>query len=76
MEAIVSQYTRSYDAAIEMVSKLDDRSLDVPIPDPLERFRATFPSAGAVAMFLLNNHQMMHLGQVSAWRRCMGLGPA
>lgn len=76
LEAITAQYTVPYDAIIERVSTLEDGAFSAPIPDAFERFRANFPSAGGVAMFLLNNHQMMHLGQLSTWRRCMGLGPA
>jgi hypothetical protein len=43
---------------------------------PGERMRASFPTVGVALVFMLNNHVMMHLGQVSAWRRCMGLPPA
>ena len=35
-----------------------------------------FPSVGSLAGFLSGGHMMMHLGQVSAWRRIEGLGPA
>jgi hypothetical protein len=35
-----------------------------------------FPTKGAAATFLLGAHPMSHLGQVSAWRRFMGLGSA
>lgn len=34
-----------------------------------------FPTVGAVANFLLGHHVMMHVGQISAWRRMMGMGP-
>lgn len=45
--------------------------------NPVEgRFREILPTVGAVALFMLNNHVMMHAGQVSHWRRAMGLGPA
>lgn len=44
--------------------------------NPNEKSRATFPTVGGVVLFLTNNHLMMHLGQVSAWRRCMGLPAA
>jgi hypothetical protein len=45
--------------------------------NPMEgRMREMFPTLGAVLNFLLNNHVMMHLGQVSAWRRLAGLGSA
>ncbi len=35
-----------------------------------------FPTLGALANFLMNNHVMMHIGQVSTWRRAMGLPSA
>ncbi|MEY4102879.1 MAG: hypothetical protein RL461_81, partial [Planctomycetota bacterium] len=39
-------------------------------------FKERFPVLGQAVLFLCNNHQMMHLGQISAWRRVMGLGSA
>ena len=43
--------------------------------NPLEgRMAEMFPTKGAVLCFMLNNHVMMHMGQVSAWRRAIGLG--
>ena len=45
--------------------------------NPMEgRMKEYFPTIGIAINFLLNNHVMMHLGQVSAWRRLMGLGSA
>ncbi len=44
--------------------------------NPNEKSRASFPTVGGVLLFLTNNHPMMHLGQVSAWRRCYGLPAA
>lgn len=44
--------------------------------NPNEKMRASFPTVGGVLLFLTNNHPMMHLGQVSAWRRCFGLPAA
>jgi hypothetical protein len=45
--------------------------------NPVEgRFREMCPTVGAAAGFLLGAHTMMHLGQISTWRRCMGLGHA
>ncbi len=38
------------------------------------RFKEMLPTVGAAVNFLMNNHPMAHLGQVSAWRRVMGLG--
>lgn len=44
--------------------------------NPNEKSRGSFPTVGGVLLFLTNNHPMMHLGQVSAWRRCYGLPAA
>jgi hypothetical protein len=35
-----------------------------------------WPCIGAAFNFLLSGHVMVHMGQVSAWRRCMGLPAA
>ena len=72
MREITAAYARGYDAAIAAVEKLDDAVLSNPTPD--ERFRETFPVVGGALIMLLCNHIGMHMGQVSAWRRCMGLG--
>ena len=46
------------------------------VPNPNERRRKRFPTVGDVAIFLMTSHEMLHLGQVAAWRRAMGLPPA
>ncbi len=43
---------------------------------PVERMRTLFPTVGAGCAFLTGAHLMFHLGQLSAWRRVEGLGPA
>lgn len=46
-------------------------------PNPAEgRMKELFPTIGSVQAFYCGGHMMMHLGQVSAWRRMEGLGPA
>jgi hypothetical protein len=45
-------------------------------PNPAEgRMRERFPTIGSVQAFYCGGHIMMHLGQMSAWRRMEGLGP-
>jgi hypothetical protein len=41
--------------------------------NPMERMRERFPTVGVAVNFLMNNHLMMHLGQLSTWRRAVGL---
>ena len=46
-------------------------------PNPAEgRMKDLFPTIGSVQTFYCGGHMMMHLGQVSVWRRMEGLGPA
>lgn len=43
---------------------------------PLERYQEAFGSNGGAVNYIMNNHLMNHFGQLSAWRRAQGLGPA
>lgn len=40
------------------------------------RFKEMFPTVGDAVNFLCGGHNMMHLGQISTWRRAAGLGSA
>lgn len=41
---------------------------------PLERWREMHPTVGDMLMTLMVKHESGHLGQLSAWRRAMGMG--
>ena len=46
-------------------------------PNPATgRMKELFPTIGSVQAFYCGGHMMMHLGQMSGWRRMAGLGPA
>ncbi len=74
-EVLLPLFFDRYAAAIEALRSFPEARLaDL---NPMEgRMREMFPTVGAALNFLLNNHVMMHLGQVSAWRRLAGLGSA
>ena len=40
------------------------------------RMRELFPTIGAATGFYVGGHVMIHMGQISAWRRAMGLEAA
>ena len=40
------------------------------------RMTELFPTLGSMHAFYTGGHIMMHLGQISAWRRMQGLGAA
>lgn len=73
-DAICAAYFRATDAMLDAVESMDDTILLT--PTVIESYAKMFPVTGATLIFMLNNHTMMHLGQVSTWRRCMGLPPA
>lgn len=75
LDELTSHFFAGYEAAAKAVSAADDALLLS--PNTAEgRSREMFPTLGAVVGFYLSGHVMNHLGQLSAWRRCVGLGPA
>jgi hypothetical protein len=74
LDVVVAQYLKATDAMLATLEKTDDKVLLAPTAD--EKMRERFPVAGAAMTFMLNNHVMMHMGQVSVWRRCFGLPTA
>jgi len=74
MEKILSTFFKAYDAALAALEKADDKVLAAAPTD--EKIRANWKTNGARAMFLMTNHVAMHMGQVSTWRRAMGLPAA
>ena len=53
------------------VAELDDARLDVPFPD--EAYRDVFPTVRHALTQVLVGHTAMHVGQLTVWRRAMGL---
>lgn len=76
MEEVVEQFTRTHELAIEALKRADGNVFDRPNPHPAERMRQMMPTVGAMATFYMASHTMLHIGQVSAWRRVEGLGSA
>jgi hypothetical protein len=75
MAAITDQFFRGYRAARAALAETDDALLLS--PNPTEgRMRELFPTLGSMLIFYFDGHAQMHLGQVSAWRRAMGLAAA
>lgn len=75
MAELSAAFFRSYKAAIAAVASAADEAFAK--PNPAEgRLRELFPTIGAAVAFYLSGHAQLHLGQLSAWRRAMGLGAA
>lgn len=67
----ISLFRDAHDAAGRALEAVPDRVLA--LPAPLERWRAVHPTIGDLTVMLMVKHESHHLGQVSAWRRAMGL---
>ena len=68
--ALKEQHARN----VEAVKNMDTSRFAEPHPN--EATRKRFPTVGDMVVFLMTSHEMDHLGQIAAWRRAMGLGPA
>jgi hypothetical protein len=55
------------------VGQLDDRQLDAPLPD--ERCRVLLPTIRHALTQVLVAHTANHVGQLTLWRKTMGLPP-
>lgn len=75
MQAIIAHFNNGYEAALATLSRATDA--DLARANPAEgRMKELFPTLGELLNFYMGAHAMSHLGQVSAWRRMMGLGSA
>ena len=74
MAEITAALFESHRAAITALEAAAD---DVFLTEnPNEAMREKFPTTGAMHAFYMGGHFMLHMGQMSAWRRAMGLGAA
>jgi len=71
-DAILDAYVSGYTGILDIVANTDESVFAQ--ENPFEKARDRFPTIGVMTSFMLTSHVMFHLGQVSTWRRCMGLG--
>jgi hypothetical protein len=74
MDEITAACLDSYRIAAEALEAADDGVFYE--PNPNEAMRKRFATKGAMLGFYVGGHFMLHMGQMSAWRRAVGLGPA
>jgi hypothetical protein len=55
------------------LAELGESGLAAPLPD--QRHRAMFPTVGHAVLHILTSHAALHVGQITAWRRAVGLDP-
>lgn len=73
MSEITERFLAGYRKALDAVTAASDEVLAQVNTGPMAERLTTI---GAFVAFLLGPHIMMHNGQLSAWRRMEGLGPA
>jgi hypothetical protein len=57
----------------EQLAALGEQGLQKPLPD--ESHRPLFPTIGHAVLHILTAHAANHVGQITVWRRAIGLGP-
>lgn len=68
---LIAKYHSEHDAAEAALLAANDATFAS--PTPLERWRTLHPTTGDMLVTLMVKHESAHLGQLSAWRRAMGL---
>ncbi len=71
-ERLIADYARMH-AEVETALKAADPTV-LTETNPLERWRTMHPRVGDMLVTLVVKHESTHLGQLSAWRRAMGMG--
>ena len=75
MDVVVSAFKEGYGDVITTLGTASDDAMAQPNPSG-GRMTELFPTLGSMLAFYAGGHMMMHLGQLSAWRRMVGLGSA
>lgn len=70
-DELIAALERNHDRLAGAVAALSAE--DFARPMPIERMRGRFPTVGDALVFLMTAHEAIHLGQLSAWRRALGL---
>ena len=74
MDEVNTHLFTNYRAAVAALEQAEDEVFEQ--QNPNEAMREKFATIGAMHAFYVGGHFMMHMGQMSAWRRMAGFGPA
>ena len=72
MKVLTDAFFATHERALEILPTVDPAALERELPEG--PYRDFFGQVGSAVTFMTCSHTMMHLGQVSMWRRAMGLG--
>ena len=71
---LIERLVASYEAAIEALEAAPNSAFEQ--ENSNENMRGKFASVGAMHGFYVGGHFMMHMGQLSTWRRVLGMPAA
>lgn len=72
-ELLISELENQHNKVKHLLRNIDENKLKEPLT---WRFSNFMPTLRDVITFMCVNHESMHLGQLAAWRRAMGLESA
>jgi hypothetical protein len=72
-DELLQAIERGYQQLREMAVGASPEKLSQPNPNPM--LKEALPTVGGLITFLLTGHVGLHLGQLSMWRRLIGLPP-
>ena len=71
-DTLMGLYEDAVNRIAAALKACDESFLERATPD--EAFRKRFPTVGFALLHVMAGHELLHLGQLSAWRRALGLG--
>lgn len=71
-KTLLATLTKAHERLTQAFLSADEATLNQPIS--IERMKPKFPTNVSFVIFAMLNHESIHLGQLSAWRRVQGLG--
>ncbi|MBX3398119.1 MAG: DinB family protein [Gemmataceae bacterium] len=72
-ETLLNQLSAVYESVLTEIPKLTDE--DLAKPNALKFMTQELPTQRDILENLLMTHTMIHYGQLTVWRRLMGMGP-
>ena len=70
-EQLVSTFVQGHEVVRDLLESADESVLIRPVKLP--RWENVMPKVGIALSYVMLNHENMHLGQLSAWRRVQGM---
>ena len=71
--ALLDSLAAAQKRVLDRLAQLGEDGLRQPLPD--ERHRSLFPTVGHAVLHILTVHAALHIGQLTVWRRAIGLEP-